>query len=116
MRESAGMEFNVHVTHESLCTRVAIRGECGIGRLLSLLQVLGLDSSNWSRDTLLLDLRDLQSRLDEDEQYRLAGEASGALCRLRKIALLTRGVQLREASDVHAFADEGQALRWLATR
>jgi hypothetical protein len=116
MSDSGGMEFDVNVTYENACTRVAVRGECGIGRLLSLLQVLGLDSSNWSRDTLLLDLRELQARLDEDEQYRLAGEASGVLPRLRKIALLTRGRQMCEASDVHAFADEGQALRWLSIR
>jgi hypothetical protein len=110
------MDFDVNVTHECACTRVAIRGCCGIGRLLSLLQVLSLDSANWSRDTLLLDLREMQCRLEEDDQYRLAGEASGVLPRLRKVALLTSGTQLREASDVHAFADERQALRWLAIR
>lgn len=110
------MEFEVKVTHEHACTRVAIRGECAIGRLLSLLEVLEFDAPSWPGDTLLLDLRHLHTRFDEDDQYRLAGEASGVLAHMRKVALLTRDVQLREASDVHAFADEAQALRWLAVR
>ncbi len=110
------MEFEVTVTHEKAFTRVAIQGECGLGRLLSLLQVLEFDSPNWPGDTLLLDLRQLQTRLDEDEQYRLAGEASGVLAHMRKVAFLTRDGPLREASDVHAFSEEAQALRWLAVR
>jgi hypothetical protein len=110
------MEFDVTVTHENVCVRAAIRGTCGVGRLLSLLQVLALDSAGWQRDTLLLDLRELRMVLDEDDQYRLAGEASTVLPRLRKVALLTQGEQLREASDVHAFAEESLAVRWLATR
>ena len=110
------MEFEVKVTHERACTRVAIHGECGLGRLLSLLEVLEFDSPSWPRDTLLLDLRQAQTRLDDDEQYRLAGEASGVLARMRRVALLTRDGRLREASDVHAFSDESQALRWLSAR
>lgn len=110
------MESEVTVTHERAWTRVAIRGEWALGRLLSLLEVLEFDSPSWPRDTLLLDLRQLQTRLDEDEQYRLAGEASGVLARMRRVALLTRDGKLREASDVHAFADETQALRWLSAR
>lgn len=111
------MEFDVSVTHEPICTRVAICGDCGLGRLLSLLSVLEFDSPSWPGDnTLLLDLRAARLRLDEDEQYRLAGEASGVLARMRKVALLTRDRQLCEASDVHSFSEEGQALRWLATR
>jgi len=110
------MDFQVTVTHERACTRVAIRGQCGLGRLLSLLEVLEFDSPSWPRDTLLLDLRQLQTRLDEDEQYRLAGEASGVLARMRKVAFLTQDGPLREASDVHAFSEEAQALRWLSIR
>jgi hypothetical protein len=110
------MEFDVKVTHERACTRVAVRGECRLGRLLSLLEVLEFDSPSWPCDTLLLDLRELKTRLDEDEQDRLAGEASGVLTRMRKVALLTHDRLLREASDVHAFAEETQALRWLCSR
>jgi len=110
------MDFKVTVTHERACTRVAVEGECGLGRLMSLLQVLEFDSPSWPRDTLLLDLRQLRTRLDEDDQYRLAGEASGVLAHMRKVAFLTQGGQLREASDVHAFSEEAQALRWLAVR
>lgn len=110
------MEFDVTVSHERACTRVSIRGECGLGRLLSLLEVLEFDSPTWPHDTLLLDLRHVRLRLDEDEQYRLAGEASGVLARMRKVALLTEDGPLREASDVHAFSQEAQALRWLTTR
>ena len=110
------MDFRVTVTHERTCTRVALQGQCGLGRLLSLLKVLEFDSANWPSDALLLDLRRARMQLDEDEQYLLAGEASGVLPRMRKVALLTQHVRLREASDVHAFSEEGQALRWLATR
>ena len=102
------------VTHEAACTRVAVQGEARLGRMLSLLQVLELDSRTWPHERLLLDLREFDSVLDAPEQERLVLDAARLLPRMRKIAFLAPPGRLREGEGVRVFPDEDEALRWLA--
>ena len=107
------MRFDVSIAHEAVCTRVGVIGEPALGRLLSLLQVLAVDSVTWPREALLLDLRGLRSPLGTEEQTRLAGEAARTLRSLNKIAVLGSATGVPQADGVRFFDDADAALQWL---
>ena len=107
------MSLDVKVTPASAWTRVALGGEAGLGRVLSLLQVLEVDSHGWGGEGVLLDLRGLHARFDPDEQLRLAWELARVLRRIKKVALVAPEGRLREAAGVRLFTTEADALRWL---
>lgn len=75
------MSFDVTVTHEAGRTCVVVLGEARLGRLLSLLQVLQVDSASWPREPVLLDLRQLSGVLGAGESERVAAEATRRLGR-----------------------------------
>lgn len=107
------MNFDVSVTHEPRFARVKVAGPAGLGRLLSLLQVLRVDSATWPHHALLLDLREVQPPLSDDEQSRLAAAVAQSLSALRRVAILTGPGATREAGGVRAFGDEAEARSWL---
>jgi hypothetical protein len=107
------MSLDVSVAHEVACTRISLRGDPKLGRVLSLLHVLEIDSATWPRSAVLLDLRELKTRLSQDEQVRLAWEAAHALRRMKKVALLAPPGRLREGAGTRVFDDEEAARRWL---
>lgn len=81
------MEFDVTVTHEARCTRVRLQGPASAGRVLSLLQVLSVDSASWTTDAVLVDLRGLQPPLQGDGQAQVAQAAARAF-HSRRVAIL----------------------------
>lgn len=107
------MNFDVTVTHEAGCTRVRVDGQGGAGRVLSLLQVLALDSATWAEAAVLLDLRGLDPPLDEREQLQV-GEAAARSFGQRRLAVLAAPGGMREVRGLRAFDDEGAAQAWLA--
>jgi hypothetical protein len=108
------MRFDVSIAHEATCTRVGVIGEPTLGRLLSLMQVLEVDSTSWPRPSVLLDLRGLRSPLGQEEQSRLAAEATRRLPGMQKIAVVAAGTGVREAQGVRFFQEADAALKWLA--
>ena len=110
------MNFDINVTHEPACVRVRVEGSAGIGRLLSLLKVLELDCGSWPEHSVLLDLRELQPPLADDEQVQVAEAAGEAFASRQKIALLAAPGEAREAAGVRAFGDEDAARNWLGRR
>jgi hypothetical protein len=107
------MRFDVSIAHEAICTRVGVIGEPTLGRLLSLMQVLEVDSTSWPRPAVLLDLRGLRSPLGQDEQSRLAEEAVRRLRGMAKIAVVAANAGTRESQGVRFFEDADAAQRWL---
>lgn len=107
------MWFDVSIAHEEPCTRVIVIGEATLGRLLSLLNVLEVDSAAWPRPAMLLDLRGLRAPLSREAEARLAAEAARGLPRLRKIGVLA-GEPGPELARVRFFAELALALQWLA--
>ena len=75
------MSFDVRVTHEAGRTCVVVSGEARLGRLLSLLQVLQVDSACWPREPVLLDLRQLSGVLAAGDRERFVAEAAQRLGR-----------------------------------
>ena len=108
------MRFDVSIAHEASCTRVTAIGEPTLGRLLSLLQVLEIDSASWPREALLLDLRGLRSPLVQPEQLRLAAEAGRRLRRMKRIAVLGSETGPSDVAGVRLFGEADAALKWLA--
>jgi hypothetical protein len=70
------MSFEVTVTHEAGRTCVVVQGEARLGRLLSLLQVLEVDSASWPQEAVVLDLRQLSGTLPAAERERVATDAA----------------------------------------
>ncbi len=108
------MTIDVAVAHEARFVRVTVRGDPGLGRLLSLLQVLEVDSASWAEDAVLVDLREVRTPLSDDEQLRLAGEVVRALRRLNRVALAARAGRMRESPGLRVFTDAAAAAQWLA--
>jgi hypothetical protein len=106
------MTFDVSIAHEAPCTRVGVIGEPSLGRLLSLMHVLEVDSASWPRESVLLDLRGLRKPLSQQELALAAAEAARALHRMKRIAVLAGDFGAREIAGVHLFADAQAALRW----
>jgi hypothetical protein len=108
------VSLKITVAPEPHCTRVLLLGQPRIGHLLSLLQVLEVDSVAWPRPVVLFDLRAMQTRLPVADQALLAAEATHWLRRMKRIAFLAPPGRLRDGGAVRVFEEEAQALRWLA--
>ena len=107
------MNFDVTVTHEARCTRVRLQGQGGAGRVLSLLQVLSVDSASWTTDAVLVDLRGLQPPLQGDEQVQVAQAAARAF-RERRVAILAAPGGISGIPGLRSFEDEAAVRHWLA--
>ena len=80
------MCLDITVTHEASRTRVRIAGEASVGQLMSLLQVLQVDSGTWPHEAALFDLRAVTTALTPAELERLRREAVRLLPRMSAIA------------------------------
>lgn len=107
------MNFDVFVTHGADGSRVQLQGRAGVGRVLSLLQLLALDSASWPATAVLLDLRGMQPPLAGDEQLQVAQAASRAFGQ-RRVGILAAPGGMREVPGLRAFDDEAAAQAWLA--
>jgi hypothetical protein len=107
------MNFDVTLTPEPRFMRVQVVGEGGAQRLLSLLQVMEVDCRSWRQSGVLLDLRELQPALPEEDEAQVAAAASFAFAPLQRIAILTRPGVTHDAGRVRAFAKEREAVAWL---
>ena len=110
------MNFEVLVTHDAHFARVRVSGPAPVGRVLSLMDVLKVDSSGWAERAVLLDLREVLPPLTDEEQAEVAASAARALARMERIAILSVPGATRESHGVRAFADEAAARDWLQSR
>lgn len=82
------MSFDVLVTDQAYYTRVKVTGQPSLDELLSLVHVLGLESSRWRHAAVLVDLRGVATEFTRPQQARIGEEAASSLSHLRKIASL----------------------------
>ena len=73
------MSLAISVTREAQHTRVSLKGSATLGQVLSLLQVLQVDSQQWPRDEALLDLSGLDRRFSVEDQVTVQAEAGRCL-------------------------------------
>lgn len=116
------MTFEVAVVDKGSHTRVTVSGHPSIGQLLSLVHVLGLESAEWERDAVLVDLRGVLTEFSRGEQARIGEEAAASLGHISRIASLVRPEKVtrvseraaqRSGTNVCVFDNEGEALAWL---
>ncbi|MDB5856794.1 MAG: hypothetical protein JWQ76_483 [Ramlibacter sp.] len=81
------MSFTINVTPGLQHTRVALAGRATLGQLLSLLQVLQVDSATWPKEAVLLDLSELQNSFTQAERTQLQQEAVHALTRIQCVTV-----------------------------
>ena len=81
------MSFEIKVTPGPQHTRVALMGQANMGQLLSLLQVLQVDSAGWPREAVLLDFSELQTSFSQAERTQLQQEAVRLLPRIQCITV-----------------------------
>jgi hypothetical protein len=116
------MSFDVSVTQQPYYTRVVVSGAPSFDQLVSLVHVLGVDSSGWKHDVLLVDLRKVTTHFTEAEQRSIGKEAASSLAHMRKIASVVPAERVthiseraarRDGIQVTVFVDEKEALAWL---
>ena len=85
------MSFDITVTQERQHTWVVIKGQATVGQLLSLMQVLHVDSMDWPHEEVLIDLSGMERAFTPAERARLHEGARGALQRVRRIGFRWAG-------------------------
>lgn len=73
------MSFDLRVSHQGRRTRAVVVGGATLGQLLSLLQVLHVDSQDWPAGDVLLDLSGIDDALSTQAQSELQREAARSL-------------------------------------
>lgn len=102
--------------------RVTVTGAPGIGQLLSLIHLLGVESETWEQDCVLVDLRAVATSFTRLEQFRVGEEAAASLSHMEKIASVVPPERVTRVSEkaarrmganVCVFDDEAAAIAWL---
>lgn len=118
------MEFQATPWYGDRYTKVTVTGHAGLGQLLSLLEVLGVDARSSPHRLLMLDLRQSQTRLCFTERLRLGQEGAQSLAHLRGFALVVppdriTGVSEKAAqrmgTNMRVFGSEEEAMEWLTS-
>ena len=116
------MDFDLTVVEADRHMRVTVTGRPSIEQLVSLIHLLGVRSSTWKLDVVLVDLRGVATDFSPAEQFRIGMEAASSLPHLRKIASVVPATRItrisekaarRDGTNVTVFTDEGEALAWL---
>ena len=81
------MSFNINVTPGPQHTRVALVGQANMGQLLSLLQVLQVDSAGWPGEAVLLDFSELETNFTQADRTEFQREAVRLLSRIQCITV-----------------------------
>lgn len=90
------MSFDISVTHEARQTLVVITGQAKLGQLLSLLQVLEVDSASWPHNSVLFDLQRMEGCCTHAEQSLVQSEAAVRLPRMQVITVRWPGAEGRK--------------------
>jgi hypothetical protein len=116
------MNFDLFFGTEADHGRVKLAGHPTFEQVVSMIHLLGVDSSGWPHEVLLVDLREVHTQFTPGEQFRIGEEAALSLAHLRKVASLVAPERItrigekaaqRNGTNVRVFADEEAALAWL---
>jgi hypothetical protein len=116
------MAYEVAIGQDAHFARVKVSGHPTFDQLLSLFHLLSVQSEDWVHDTLLIDLRGIESQFTEEEQAELGREVAHSLAHLRRIASVVAVHRITRISeraarlnrmDICVFAVEDDASAWL---
>ena len=116
------MSLSFDVEHREGYSVVRMSGQPTLGQFLSLIQLLGVETSAWTVRRVLFDLRGIRSLTSFTEHYAIGEETARQLAHLHRIASLVDPDMITRASEKTArrsgvnltvFTDEPQAIGWL---
>jgi hypothetical protein len=116
------MDFDVVIDKKARYVRVAVTGSPSIGQLLSLIHLLGVESETWEQSAALVDMRGIDTKFTQHEQFRIGEEAACSLNHLDKIASvvpreritrISQKAARRNGTNVFVFDCEDEAVAWV---
>jgi hypothetical protein len=116
------MSLSFDVEHRAAYSVVRLHGEPTLGQMLSMIQLLGIETAGWRARRVLFDLRGVRTLTSFTEHYAIGEETARQLRHLNRIASVVDSDRITHASEKTAqrsgvnltvFTDEAEAVRWL---
>jgi hypothetical protein len=118
------MSLSFDVEHRQAYSVVRLHGEPTLGQMLSMIQLLGVETAGWRVKRVLFDLRGVRTLTSFTEHYAIGEEAARQLSHLHRVASLVAPDRITHASEKTAqrsgmnlvvFTDEAAAIAWLTS-
>jgi hypothetical protein len=116
------MSLDFKVEHRDGYSVVRVEGEPTLGQFLSVLQIIGVETSSWTVKRILFDLRGVRTLTTFTEHFAVGEEAARQLRHLHRIASVVPADRITRASEKTArqagvnlmvFTEEAEAIAWL---
>lgn len=110
------------MTHIEDHVRITLSGGPTLDQFLAFLDMVAVDSANWTAPALLVDLRGVSTLRGFTDQLTMGEAAARKLGHLQKVASLvpedrvthnSERAGLRAGLNLRVFTDEAEALTWL---
>lgn len=117
------MSLSFDVEHREAYSVVRLHGAPTLGQMLSMIHLLGVETSGWPIKRVLFDLRGIRTLTSFTEHYAVGEQTARELRHLNRIASVVDVDMITHASEKTAqrsgvnltvFTDEDEAVRWLA--
>ena len=117
------MSLSFDVEHRERYSVVRLHGAPTLGQMLSMIHLLGVETSGWPVKRVLFDLRGIRTLTSFTDHYAVGEETARNLRHLNRIASVVDSDMITHASEKTAqragvnltvFTDEDEAVRWLA--
>ena len=118
------MSLSFDVEHREGYSVVRMKGEPSLGQFLSLIQIIGVETSAWTARRVLFDLRGIRTLTSFTDHYAIGEETARQLRHLHRIAsvvdvdMITRASEKtarRSGINLTVFTDEAEAVSWLTS-
>jgi hypothetical protein len=116
------MSLSFDVEHREAYSVVCLHGAPTLGQMLSMIQLLGIETAGWRARRVLFDLRGVRTLTSFTEHYAIGEETARNLRHLHRIASVVDADMITHASEKTAqrsgvnltvFTDEAEAVGWL---
>lgn len=122
MPYAPAMSLSFDVEHREGYAVVRMKGEPSLGQFLSLIHIIGVETSAWTTKRVLFDLRGIRTLTSFTDHYAIGEEVARQLRHLHRIAsvvdpdMITRASEKtarRSGINLTVFTDEAEAVSWL---
>ena len=116
------MSLDFALDHRDGYSVVRLKGEPSLGQFLSFIQLIGVETADWTHKRVLFDLRGVRTLTSFTDHYAIGEETARQLRHLHRIASVVDPDRLTRASEKTArqsganlkvFTSEDEAIAWL---
>src|SRR5215212_2065039 len=93
------MSLSFDVEHREAYSVVRMKGEPSLGQFLSLIQLLGVETSSWPTRRVLFDLRGIRTLTSFTDHYAIGEEVARQLPHLHRLASVVDTDMITRASE-----------------